>query len=195
MTPFSPCLQAPVIIEDDDEDFKLSSAKRGQRGVARGAKKSKSSEAGVKRKRRRARIACESDSEEEAAPKKPKPSPKKDEGVVHAKVTKGQKTIIASPKRREIKSVSAFFGSAPIKRSSDFRDSKPGTGSGSSRTRDGRTEEEGGGGKDVVICIPESPVEVAGHEFDGEEVARVTQEEEMEGVQVRLRGWAEGGSP
>jgi len=188
MTPVSPCLQAPVIIEDDDEDFKLSSAKGGQRGVARGAKKSKSSEAGVKRKRRRARIACESDSEEEAAPKKPKPSPKKDEGVVHAKVTKGQKTIIASPKRQEIKSVSAFFGSAPIKRSSDFRGSKPGTGSGSSRTRDGGTEEEGGGEKDVVICIPESPVEVAGHEFDGEEVARVTQEEEMEGVQVRLGG-------
>lgn len=193
MTPFSPCLQAPVIIEDDDEDFKLSSAKGGQR--VRGAKKSKSSETRVKRKRRRARIACESDSEEEAAPKKPKPSPKKDEGVVHAKVTKGQKTIIASPKRREIKSVSAFFGSAPIKRSSDFRGSKPGTGSGRSRTSASGTEEEGGGGKDVVISIPESPVEVAGHEFDGEEVARVTQEEEMEGVQVRLWGGTKGGSP
>ena len=135
----------------------------------------------MKRKRRRARIACESDSEEEAAPKKPKPSPKKREGVVHAKVTKGQKT---TPKRKEVKSVSAFFGSAPIKRSSDLRSSKPGTGSGSSKTRDGRTEEEGGGGNDVVICIPESPVDIAGHGFD----------DEMEGVQVRYgEGWTRGG--
>ena len=164
-----PLLQAPVIIEDED-DFKPSASKGGE-----GAKKS--SQDGLKRKRGRARIKYmyESDSEEEAPPKKTKPSPKMGSGAARTD-TKGQKRVATTPKRQEVKSVSAFFGSAPVKRSSDFKNSKSTADGGDSKKdggRKGKEGKEGEEGKDTVICIPESPVDVTSHQFDEEVISEV----------------------
>lgn len=158
-------LQAPVIIEEDDDDFKPSASKGGE-----GAKKS--SQEGLKRKRGRARIKYESDSEEEGPSKKTKPSPKLRSGAARTD-TKGQKRVATTPKRQEVKSVSSFFGSAPVKRSSDFKNSKSTADGGDSKKDGGRKEKEGGEGKDTVICIPESPVDVTSHRFDEEAISEV----------------------
>ena len=157
-----PLLQAPVIIEDDEDDFKPSASKGGE-----GAKKS--SQEGLKRKRGRARMKYESDSEEEAPPKKTKPSPKMGSGAARTD-TKGQKRVATTPKRQEVKSVSSFFGSAPVKRSSDFKNSKS---TADSKKDGGRKGKEGEEGKDTVICIPESPVDVTSHQFDEEVISEV----------------------
>lgn len=160
-----PLPQAPVIIEDDDDDdFKPSASKGGEGG--------KKSQEGLKRKRGRARIKYESDSEEEAPSKKTKPSPKMGSGAARAD-TKGQKHVATTSKRREVMSVSAFFGSAPVKRSSDFKSSKSTADGGDSKKDRGRKEKEEGKEKDTVICIPESPVDVTSHQFDEEVISEV----------------------
>ena len=158
-------LQAPVIIEEDDDDFKPSPSKGGE-----GAKKS--SQEGLKRKRGRARIRYESDSEEEGPPKKTKPSPKMGRGAARTD-TNGQNCAATTPKRQQVISVSSFFGSAPVKRSSDFKNSKSTADGGDSKKDGGRKEKEGGKGKDTVICIPESPVDDTSHQFDEEVISEV----------------------
>ena len=87
--------------------------------------------------------------------------------------TKGQKRAATTPKRQQVISVSSFFGSAPVKRSSDFKNSKSTADGGDSKKDGGRKEKEGGRGKDTVICIPESPVDDTSHRFGEEGISKV----------------------
>ncbi len=149
-----------------------------------------------------------SDSEEEVVAKKTRRSPRKQassktssgkETTLSAKKTptrSSKKTSQKSPaqaKGKEIKSVSAFFGSAPIKRSSELRPSGPplqlggATGRGQSGRSKGRGKgrENGGGGE--VVVVPESPTYVdAGLDFDDAAIAEALEEVERDGPKAQV---------
>ena len=137
-------------------------------------------------------VVYSADSEEEVATKKSKSNPTK--GAMIPK-TKSPKT---PAKAKEIKSVSDFFGSAPIKRSSEIISRSPGTSGGKGNRLEKRELSKNGKQGEDVVVIPESPTDMAGFEFDDEAIAMALQEDEMEGRKVccvHRKVWNRGVKP
>ena len=125
-----------------------------------------------------------SDSEEEvAAPKKSRAS----SGKVTPSTVGGAKKASTTPTKgegkKEIKSISDFFGKDSVKRATrSTRNNKGGENSAKLEKR--KTEDEGG---QEVRTIPESPTEAAVMEFSDEAVALALQEEELEMQKEKVR--------